>query len=73
VRWRPWRVPQVLLGDQGAVCASSRARVCPVPGHPCLNGVPVSEVVAAVDRLAPLREAPEGHGRGAPARQGVAG
>ena len=73
VRWRPWRVPQVLLGNQGAVCASSRARVCPVPGHPCLNGVPISEVVAAVDRLAPLREAPEGHGRGAPARQGVAG
>jgi ADP-heptose:LPS heptosyltransferase len=72
VRWRPWRVPQVLLGDQAAACASSRARVCPVPGHPCLNGVPVGEVEAAVDRLAPLREA-QGHGRGAPVRQGVAG
>ena len=63
VRWRPWRVPQVLLGDQAAACAGSRARVCPVPGHPCLDGVPVAEVVAAVDRLAPLQEVP--------ARQGV--
>jgi ADP-heptose:LPS heptosyltransferase len=56
VRWRPWRVPQVLVGDQAAPCAGSRARVCPVPGHPCLDGVTVGEVVAAVDRLAPIRE-----------------
>ena len=56
VRWRPWRVPQVLLGDQHAPCAGSRARVCPVAGHPCLDDVPVAEVVAAVDRLAPARE-----------------
>jgi ADP-heptose:LPS heptosyltransferase len=55
VRWRPWGVRHVLLGDQRAACAGSRARVCPVPGHPCLGGVPVDEVVAAVDRLAPLR------------------
>jgi ADP-heptose:LPS heptosyltransferase len=61
-RWRPWGVPQVLLGDQRAACAGSRARVCPVPGHPCLDGVPVTEVVAAVERLAPL-----------PQRQEVAG
>jgi ADP-heptose:LPS heptosyltransferase len=53
VRWRPWRVPHVLLGDQGAACAGSRARVCPVEGHPCLNDVPVADVVAAVDALAP--------------------
>jgi ADP-heptose:LPS heptosyltransferase len=62
VRWRPWKVPQVLLGDQAAACAGSRARVCPVPGHPCLDGVQVGEVVAAVERLAPL-----------PVRAGVAG
>ena len=61
VRWRPWKVPQVLLGDQAAACAGSRARVCPLPGHPCLDGVQVGEVVAAVERLAPL-----------PARAGVA-
>ena len=53
VRWRPWRVPHVLLGDQNAACANSRARVCPVPGHPCLGSVTVEEVVAAVARLAP--------------------
>jgi hypothetical protein len=63
----------VLLGDQAAACAGSRAQACLVPGHPCLNGVPVGEVVAAVDRLAPLREAPEGPGPGAPVRQEVAG
>jgi ADP-heptose:LPS heptosyltransferase len=76
VRWRPWGVPQMLLGDQRAACAGSRARVCPVPGHPCLDGVPVAEVVAAVDRLASPRTRPEGSGepRGdAPVGQGVAG
>jgi ADP-heptose:LPS heptosyltransferase len=59
VRWRPWGVPLVLLGDQDAACAGSRARVCPVPGHPCLDGVPVAAVVAAVERLAPLPERQE--------------
>jgi ADP-heptose:LPS heptosyltransferase len=74
VRWRPWGVPQVLLGDQTAGCAGSRARVCPVPGHPCMDGVPVDEVVAAVERLAPLPQPPEESGlRGAPVDQGVAG
>jgi ADP-heptose:LPS heptosyltransferase len=52
-RWRPWRVPHVLLGDQDAACAGSRARVCPVAGHPCLNDIPVADVVAAVEALAP--------------------
>jgi ADP-heptose:LPS heptosyltransferase len=56
VRWRPWGVRHVLLGDQAAACAGSRARECPVPGHPCLDGVLVAEVVAAVGALAPLRE-----------------
>jgi ADP-heptose:LPS heptosyltransferase len=55
VRWRPWGVAHELLGEQGAACAGSRARVCPVAGHPCLDGVSVGEVVAAVDRLAPMR------------------
>jgi ADP-heptose:LPS heptosyltransferase len=52
VRWRPWRVPHVLLGDQEAPCAGSRARICPTPGHPCLASVAVEDVVAALDRLA---------------------
>jgi ADP-heptose:LPS heptosyltransferase len=59
VRWRPWGVRHELLGDQQAACAGSRARVCPVAGHPCLDGVPVAEVVAAVARLAPLRQVEE--------------
>jgi ADP-heptose:LPS heptosyltransferase len=56
VRWRPWRVPHVLLGDQDAPCAGSRARLCPVPGHPCLDGVAVEDVAAAVEELAAVRE-----------------
>jgi ADP-heptose:LPS heptosyltransferase len=51
VRWRPYRVPQVLLGDQEAPCAGSRARECPVVGHPCLGRVRPAAVVAAVDQL----------------------
>ena len=52
VRWRPWMVPHELLYVD-VPCAGCRARECPVPGHPCLNGLEVDDVVAAVDRLAP--------------------
>ncbi len=50
-RWAPWGVPVVLLGDRAAPCAHTRARTCPVPGHPCLRVDP-QEVVRAVDQLA---------------------
>jgi hypothetical protein len=50
-RWAPYGVPTVLLGDQSAPCAGSRARECPVPGHPCLASVTAADVVAAVDKL----------------------
>ncbi len=50
-RWRPYGVPVRLLGDQQAPCRDSRARDCPVPGHPCLGGITGSEVVAAVAEL----------------------
>jgi ADP-heptose:LPS heptosyltransferase len=50
-RWRPWGVPHVLLGDQAAPCRGTRARVCPVEGHPCLEGIPIDEAVAAVGSL----------------------
>jgi ADP-heptose:LPS heptosyltransferase len=53
VRWRPWRVPHELLYVD-VPCAGCRARVCPVEGHPCLGGVELADVVAAVDRLVPL-------------------
>ncbi|GAB2678681.1 glycosyltransferase family 9 protein [Kribbella swartbergensis] len=50
-KWAPWRVPSVVLGDQDAPCRDSRARVCPVPGHPCLDQVSPDEVVVAVHKL----------------------
>jgi len=53
-RWRPWRVPHELLHVE-VPCAGCRARECPVPGHPCLGGVEVEAVLAAVQRLAPAR------------------
>lgn len=51
VRWAPHGVPRVLLGDQDAPCRNSRARLCPVPGHPCLSEVSPEDVVSAVDHL----------------------
>jgi ADP-heptose:LPS heptosyltransferase len=56
VRWRPWRVPHELLYVD-VPCAGCRARECPVPGHPCLGGVGVADVTAAVARLAPQTRA----------------
>jgi ADP-heptose:LPS heptosyltransferase len=50
-RWAPYGVACVLLGDQDAPCRDSRATVCPVPGHPCLDSVTPQDVVAAVDKV----------------------
>jgi len=50
-RWAPYGVPTVLLGDQDAPCRDTRARECPVPGHPCLTSVTADDVVAAVGKL----------------------
>ena len=57
-RWEPWKVPCVLLGDQDAPCAGTRARDCPVAGHPCLSHVAAAEVVAAVRSLTGERRWP---------------
>lgn len=54
VRWRPWRVPHVLL-HQEVPCAGCRARRCPIAGHPCIDALPLEAVVAALARLAPPR------------------
>ena len=51
VRWRPWGVPHVLLGDQDAACAGTRATTCPVGGHPCLAAVAVADVLDALARV----------------------
>lgn len=56
VRWAPYGVAVELLGDQDAPCRGSRARDCPVPGHPCLASVRPEEVLAAVERLLPARD-----------------
>lgn len=50
-RWAPHQVPCIVLGDQSAPCAGSRARDCPIPGHPCLEHISDEAVVAAVDTL----------------------
>ncbi len=55
-RWRPWGVPHVLLGDQAAPCRRSRAKDCPVAGHPCLDGVPLDDAVTAVEQLSSTQE-----------------
>jgi heptosyltransferase III len=49
--WHPWGVPCVVLGDQQAPCAGTRARTCPVAGHPCLDGINPDAVARAVERL----------------------
>jgi ADP-heptose:LPS heptosyltransferase len=56
-RWAPYGVPVALLGDQRALCRDSRARECPVPGHPCLASVSADDVVAAAESLVSHREA----------------
>jgi ADP-heptose:LPS heptosyltransferase len=50
VRWRPWHVPHELHGEPVG-CAGCRARQCPVPGHPCIDGVALDAVLASVERL----------------------
>ena len=49
--WAPYGTRLRLLGDQTQRCAHTRARLCPVPGHPCLNSVTADEVVRAVREL----------------------
>jgi histidinol-phosphate phosphatase family protein len=63
-RWRPWRVPHVVLGDQGIGCRGCRSRQCPVPGHPCVAAVDGAAVRAAIDHL--TSEAAAADGRPAP-------
>ncbi len=55
-RWAPYGVPTVLLGDQSAPCRGTRARECPVPGHPCLTSVTAQDVVAAVAQLRTVQQ-----------------
>jgi ADP-heptose:LPS heptosyltransferase len=70
LRWRPWMVPNVLLGDQTIACAGCRARICPVAGHPCLSGIRAVDVVEAVERLTSGPLQARGEHMPAPARFG---
>lgn len=56
VRWAPYAVPRVLLGDQDAPCRGSRATTCPLPGHPCLASVTAQDVLSAVTALCGARD-----------------
>ncbi|MCV7098286.1 glycosyltransferase family 9 protein [Mycobacterium kubicae] len=47
-QWSPYTRRVTVLGDQQAACRATRARVCPVPGHPCLDGISDAELLAAV-------------------------
>ena len=51
VRFAPWRVPFAMLGNHTIACAGCRARVCPIPGQPCIGSVAIDEVVAALESL----------------------
>lgn len=51
VRWAPYGVDTEILGDQEAPCRGSRARICPVPGHPCLTSVTATDAARATLRL----------------------
>ncbi len=50
-RFHPWMVEHELLGDQHIRCRGCRARVCPIPGQPCLGIVQPDDAIAALDRV----------------------
>jgi ADP-heptose:LPS heptosyltransferase len=56
MRWAPYGVALALLGDQQAACRGTRARSCPVPGHPCLSEVSTADILAALDAVARVPE-----------------
>lgn len=50
-QWAPPASRRIILGDQSAPCRDSRARKCPVAGHPCLDSITIDEVLTAVEEL----------------------
>ncbi len=71
-RWRPWRVPHVLLGRLDQPCPRSCSRGCTVASQPCLAGVTPDAVVDAVVHLVPaLRSAAGATDPGARAHEEV--
>jgi ADP-heptose:LPS heptosyltransferase len=56
-RWRPWRVPSVVLGHQSIDCAGCRSRTCPLPDQPCTTDIGPDEMLTALEHVAPARAA----------------
>jgi ADP-heptose:LPS heptosyltransferase len=54
-RWRPWRVPHVVLGDQSVSCAGCRSRTCPLEEQVCVSSIDGEAVVRALDELGSFR------------------
>jgi ADP-heptose:LPS heptosyltransferase len=54
-QWRPWRVPQVVLGEQTIACAGCRSRRCPERAQHCITGVTGADLADAVDSLVARR------------------
>lgn len=50
-QWSPYGSNVIRLGDQDAACRLTRARICPVAGHPCLDGITDDELLNAVNRI----------------------
>lgn len=50
-QWMPYGQHVIRLGDQDAPCRLTRARECPVSGHPCLDGITDAGLLAAVERM----------------------
>lgn len=69
--WRPFGVPTVLLGSTETACAGTRARECPIPGHPCLSDIDPDEVVAAVLAVRRVRSAMSRPDDAGPMREAV--
>jgi ADP-heptose:LPS heptosyltransferase len=55
-QWSPYGTDVTVLGDQDAPCRATRARRCPVEGHPCLDGITDEELLAAVRVAAERKE-----------------
>ncbi len=51
-RWAPYGVPVTVLGDQDAPCRDTRARVCPLERHTCLDGITDHALLDAVHTTA---------------------
>lgn len=50
-RWRPWRVPAVVLGKADVPCSGCRARTCPLADQHCVSGLEADDVLGALASL----------------------